>query len=132
MTARWITCVSIAMGLALAASARADDKALDGTWKSVYKAPDGAERTTTFHFKVDGEKVTGTVVGRNNNESTIENGTLKDGILTFTITREMNNNKVTITYSGKFNGEMIKGTSERPAHDDVPVSRREWIAKRDN
>ncbi|MCX6637247.1 MAG: hypothetical protein NT090_19500, partial [Acidobacteria bacterium] len=37
---------------------------INGKWKADYQSPDGEARTTTFTFKVDGEKLTGTATSR--------------------------------------------------------------------
>src|SRR5579863_6132926 len=102
MTARkLIPMFAIALLVALAANVKAADATIDGTWKSTFKTPDGTERTTTFKFKLDGEKVTGTVSGRNNTDTNIDDGaTFKDGTLTFSVTREFNGNKSTTKYTG--------------------------------
>ena len=62
--------------------------------------------------------------GRNNTDTAIEDGKFKDGTLTFTVTREFNGNKFTPKYSGKLDGDTIKGSSERPGQDGGdPVKR---------
>ena len=103
-----------AMAVAVAFSAAvyaADAAKVDGTWKSTFKGPDGTERTTTFKLKQEGDKVTGTVSGRNNTETAIEDGTFKDGTVAFAVTREFQGNKMTTKYSGKLDGDTIKGTT---------------------
>jgi len=132
MTARWTaSLVAIVVALCFSTAARADDKTVDGTWKSTFKAQDGTERTTTFKFKTEGDKITGTASGRNNTDTAIEDGKFKDGTLSFTVTREFNGNKFTIKYSGKLDGDTIKGTSERPGQDGGDPVKRDWEAKRE-
>jgi hypothetical protein len=53
-------------------------------------------------LKQDGDKITGTVTGRNNTESPIENGKIADGAVSFEVTREYNNNKITISTAGNW------------------------------
>ena len=120
----------IVVALAFTSTVRADDT-VAGTWKSTFKATDGTERTTTFVFKLDGDKLTGTVSGRNNTETAIdEGGTFKDGTLTFSVTREANNAKMTTKYTGKLDGDSIKGTSERPGRNGGEPTKRDWTATR--
>ncbi|MDB5355837.1 MAG: hypothetical protein JWN24_2290 [Phycisphaerales bacterium] len=132
MTARWTApLLALVVALAFTASARAADKTIDGTWKSTFKAQDGTERVTTFKLKQEGDKVTGTVSGRNNSESDIQDGKIKDGTITFSVTREFNNNKVTIKYEGKLDGDTIKGTREMPGRDGGDPVKRDFEAKRE-
>ena len=132
MTARWTASfLAIVVALAFTAAARADDKTIDGTWKSTFKAQDGTERTTTYKLKLDGDKVTGTVSGRNNTETAIEDGTFKDGTVSFSVTRTMNSNKVTTKYTGKLDGDTIKGSSERPGQGGGEPVKRDWVATRE-
>jgi hypothetical protein len=132
MTARLTApLLAIVVALAFTAAARADDMPIDGAWKSTFKAQDGTERTTTYKFKLDGDKLTGTVTGRNNTETPIEDGTFKDGTVSFSVTREFNNNKVTIKYTGKLDGDTIKGSSERPGQNGGDPVKRDWTATRE-
>ncbi|HET6251004.1 MAG TPA: hypothetical protein VFE47_25165 [Tepidisphaeraceae bacterium] len=133
MNARW-TAPLLALVALLAFSAvaaKAADATVDGTWKSTFKTQNGTERTTTYKFKLEGNKVTGTISGRNNTETPIEDGTFKDGTLSFSVTREFNNNKVTIKYTGKLDGDTIKGSSERPGANGGDAVKRDWEAKRE-
>src|SRR5437899_1896232 len=59
----WIwACISIAvMGCALSVVAVAAD--VSGKWRAEFTTPDGTQRINTFTFKVDGNKLTGTVAG---------------------------------------------------------------------
>jgi hypothetical protein len=62
-------------------------------------------------LKADGEKLTGTV-GRDERKSDIEEGTFKDGEVSFKVTRERDGQSFTINYKGKLEGDTIKGTVE--------------------
>ncbi|MFL5339908.1 MAG: hypothetical protein ACJ8F7_07145 [Gemmataceae bacterium] len=98
----------------LAGAARADDKASPtGTWKWTVKGQNGQERTVTVKLKAEGDKLTGAMPGRNNQETAIENGTYKDGEISFSVTRERNGTKTTTKYTGKLSGDTIKGKIER-------------------
>jgi hypothetical protein len=84
-----------------------------GTWKMETNF-NGKTRESTLKLKQEGEKVTGVYVGGQNNttESPIENGTYKDGKLSFSVTREFNNNKFTIKYNATITGDTMKGKTE--------------------
>lgn len=120
------------LGLALmgmVTQAQAADKAdPTGTWKWSVTFNDQT-RESTLKLKLDGDKLTGTMLGRNNSETAIENATFKDGQVSFSVTRERNNQKMTIKYSGKLDGDVIKGKSEFERNGQMQS--RDWEAKRE-
>jgi hypothetical protein len=121
------------LALTLAFTAGAADKKSDiaGTWKSSFtNQQSGRVMESTFKLKAEGEKLTGTVSGRNN-DTAIEDGKIKADEVSFQVTREFNGNKVTIKYSGKLDGDTIKGSSERPGQDGGDPVKRDWEAKRE-
>jgi hypothetical protein len=113
----------------LAGLAQAADKPdPTGTWKWSVTFNDQT-RDMTLKLKLDGEKLTGTMVGRNNNETAIEDATFKDGDVAFSVTRERNGQKNTTKYKGKLEGDTIKGKSE--SMRDGQAQSRDWNAKRE-
>lgn len=106
----------LAIGLVglLAGFAGAADKKNDptGTWKWETER-NGQKRTSTLKLKLDGDKLTGSIPGRQNAETSIEDGKFKDGEVSFTVTREMNGNKIVTKYKGKVDGDTLKLTIER-------------------
>jgi hypothetical protein len=112
--------------LGLIGSTQAAD-AVTGTWKWTVTFGDQT-REVSAKLKLDGEKVTGTIPGRNNTETAIENGTFKDGAISFSVTRERDGQKFTSKYSGKVEGDTIKGKIE--SERDGQTRSREWEAKR--
>jgi len=120
------------LGLALmgmVAQAQAADKAdPTGTWKWSVTFNDQT-RESTLKLKLEGDKLTGTMLGRNNSETAIENATFKDGQVSFSVTRERNNQKFTTKYSGKLEGDVIKGKSESERNGEKQS--RDWEAKRE-
>jgi len=99
-----------------------------GTWKWSVTFNDQT-REMSLKLKLDGDKLTGSIPGRNNTETAIENGTFKDGQVSFSVTRERNNQKVTSKYSGKLDGDTIKGKIEGERNGQA--TSRDWEAKRD-
>jgi hypothetical protein len=83
----------------------------------------------TLKLNQDGEKLTGTITGRQGNETEIEDGKVKDDAVSFKVTREFNGNEVVMKYQGKLAGDTIKGDTkfERDGEEQT----REWAAKRD-
>lgn len=132
-----VSAVSLGAILALGflAEAKADDKKADaaGTWTWSMRGRQGRpDQKVTAKFKVDGDKVTGTVsTPRRNgqaNESEIKDGKLKGDELSFSVVRERNGNTITTKYSGKISGDTIKGKIEYEQNGE-PLSRN-WEATR--
>lgn len=92
------------IALLLTAASAAD---INGKWKAEYQSPDGQTRTTTFTFKVDGEKLTGTVAG-STGEVPIQEGKVKEDAISFFAVRNFGGNDVKISYKGKAAGDEIK------------------------
>jgi len=121
-----ITAAMSLLVVCLATPVSAAEASATGTWKWSFTPPNGGQaRETTLKLKQDGEKLTGTVTGRNNTETAIEAGKVKDGEVTFTITRDNNGTKTVTTYKGKLSEDTIKGTIGREGRDPQP-----WEAKR--
>jgi hypothetical protein len=109
-----VVAVAIVLSLSgLISVARADDKkGPTGTWTWEAPGQNGQTRKVTLKLKVEGDKVTGSMPGRNNQETKIDDGTFKDGTIKFTVTRERNGNKSVTSYSGKVDGDTLKLTIE--------------------
>ena len=89
--------------LALVLSITAVAADVSGKWKAEFTTPDGTARSNTFSFKVDGDKLTGTVAGTQD-ETPIQNGKIKGDEISFTAERPCG----TFTYQGKAAGTEIK------------------------
>jgi len=83
--------------------ARAAD--LNGKWKGELNGPDGNPLEITFDFKVDGEKLSGTVANVYG-EETITDGVVKGDDVSFLILA--GGGEFKIAYKGKVDGEQIK------------------------
>ena len=129
-TLKSTTQLAVCIVLTLGFTASAEEKKIDptGTWKSSYTNQDGAVRESTIKLKVEGDKLTGTVSGRNN-DAAIEEGKIKGDEISFQVTREFGGNKVVIKYSGKISGDTIKGKSE--SQRDGQPQTRDWVAKKE-
>lgn len=93
--------VTVAAGTMLAAD-------INGKWKGELDSPDGQKITNTFTFKVDGEKVTGSVhSSRSGTDAPIEDGMLKGDDLSFTLTRAIEGQQMKLRYKGKVKGDEI-------------------------
>jgi hypothetical protein len=108
--------------------ARAADKPdPNGTWKWTVEM-NGQKRDVTLKLKLEKDKLTGTMPGRNNQETAIEDGTFKDGEISFSVTRDRMGTKVTTKYTGKIDGDTLKGKMEFERNGEKMT--REFEAKR--
>jgi hypothetical protein len=117
----------------LTAGVWADDKkdaaSATGTWKSSFTTQGGQTIETKFTLKQDGDKLTGTVTGRDGQETKIENGKVKGSTVSFDVEREFQGQKITFHYSGKVTADSIKGKVEVKRGDQTRS--RDWTAKRE-
>jgi hypothetical protein len=120
-----VTAVVVAFVGFVSATRGADDATGNWKWSSTFN---NNTVESTLKLKQEGEKLTGTYVGRGNTESPIEEGTIKDNVLSFKVTREFNGNKFTIKYSGTLSGDTIKGKTS--FERDGQAQDRDWEAKR--
>jgi hypothetical protein len=99
-----------------------------GTWTwTVEGRNGGAAREMKLTLKQDGEKLTGSMPGRNG-DTEISDGTVKNGELAFKIVRKMNDTEMVTKYTGKLTGDVIKFKSEMDRNGTPQV--REFEAKR--
>ena len=91
----------VVVGMLLAGLAAAAD--VSGKWKAEFTSPDGEQRVNTFTFKVEGEKLSGTVAG-SQDETPIENGKVTGDEISFTAERPFGS----FAYKGKVSGDEIK------------------------
>ena len=113
--------------IVLTAPALAGAADVNGTWKwSVER--NGQTFETTLKIKKEGDKLTGTISGRNNTETPIEDVKCEGDKLSFTVTREFNGNKFVMKYSGDVKDDTIKGKTEMERNGQTQS--RDWEAKR--
>ncbi len=132
MTRRNLLASFVVLAFVFAGVARAaDDKKspIEGTWKWTVQGQNNQSFEQTMKLKMEGDKVTGVILGRNNTETKIDDATFKDGVLAFSVTRERNGNKVTSKYNGKVDGDTIKGKIETERNGQTQS--RDWEAKRE-
>jgi hypothetical protein len=115
--------------LALVGSVLAADKPdPTGTWKWSVTFND-QKRDFTLKLKLDGDKLTGTMIGGNNQETAIDDATYKDGEVSFSVTRERNGQKMTSKYKGKVEGDKLTGKTEFNRNGEAQS--RDWEATRE-
>jgi hypothetical protein len=110
------------VGLLVVAASAAS---VDGKWKAESPGRDGQTRTTNFTFKVDGDKLTGTVSGRQG-DTEISEGKISGDEISFIVVRNFQGEERKIQYKGKVAGDEIKLTVQ--FGPDMPP--RDMVAKR--
>lgn len=103
---------------------------LTGNWKWTAQGRNGPMETTAQLVLKDGAP-SGTISGRMGDVA-IGDASFKDGKIAFTVTREFNGNTFVIKYEGRFEGDEITGTIERPGRDGGTPTKVEWKATRVN
>jgi len=118
--------LSLAGAFVLAATLVAQAADISGKWTAQVPGRDGQTRETTFNFKVDGEKLTGTTTGMNG-DVPITDGSIKGDAVAFNVVANFNGTDVKIVYKGTVAGDEIKFTRQREGSDRPPA---EFVAKR--
>jgi len=99
---------------------------VSGKWTAQVPGRGGQTRETTFNFKAEGSKLTGTVSGMQG-DNPISDGKIDGDNLSFTVAVSFNGNDIKFLYKGKVAGEEIKFTRTREGGDQPP---QEFTAKR--
>ena len=124
-----VTVVRAADAPAAPAPATPAAKDATGTWTWQVEGRDGAKRDISLTLKQDGEKLTGSIsMGGRGGPAEISDGTIKNGELSFKVVRKFNDNEVVTKYSGKLEGDVIKGKSEMERNGQTRTT--EFEAKR--
>jgi hypothetical protein len=122
---KWMALAGL-VSLAIAnVAAAAEDPT--GTWKWSTEFG-GQTREVTLKLKLEGDKLTGAMLGRNDQETPIEEASFKDNVVTFKVTRERGGQKVTSKYTATVSGDTLKGKSE--TERDGQTQTREFEGKR--
>jgi hypothetical protein len=112
----------LALALAATVAASAQSSPAAGEWDAAMNTPGGV-RNFKLTFKVEGEKLTGTV-GRDTGSLPLT-GTAKGNDVQFSYTVNYNGNDLVLTMTGKITGNDIKGTVSFGG-----MAEDEWTAKR--
>ena len=124
-----LAAAALAVGtVGLVGAADKDDPT--GTWKWTGKFGGKKDTDQVLKIEVKDGKVTGTLAG-GKVTLTIEEGTFKDGELTFTATGEQKGEKVVAKCSGKVTGDTVKGTATVDAKGKMKGRPEAFEAKRD-
>ena|SRR2546428_424484 len=99
---------------------------VNGKWTAQVPGRGGQTRETTFTFKAEGEKLTGTVSGMQG-DNPISDGKISGDEISFTVKVSFNGNEITFRYKGKVSGDEIKFTRTVEGADRPP---QEFTAKK--
>ena len=97
------------IGLFLAAAFAAD---VTGKWTGDVPGRGGDATASTFTFKQDGDKLTGSMTGPQG-DIVLKDGKVEGDQISFNTTLEFNGNSIKLLYKGTVAGDSIKMTRER-------------------
>jgi hypothetical protein len=117
-----LSLLAISLFLGVVASAAENPT---GKWTAQVPGRDGQTRETTFTFKLEGDKVTGSMSGMQGAEIPISDGKMTGDTLTFVISMERGGNTMKFNYSGVLSGDEMKMKRE-----GGQGQAREFVAKR--
>lgn len=121
MTKRFLVVMTMFLAVAMLVSA-AD---VSGKWTAQVPGRNDQVRPVNFDFKVDGDKLTGTVSGGQGQPAPIADGKISGDNISFSVTMERGGNTVKQTYTGKVSGNEIQMKRE-----GGQGQAREFVAKR--
>ena len=96
---------TLLLGLALAAD-------ISGKWAGDMPGRGGDTTPTTFTFKVDGEKLTGSMTGPQG-DIPLQEGKVAGNQISFSTTLDFGGNSIKILYKGTVSGDQVKMSRER-------------------
>src|SRR3989442_1684633 len=85
---------------------------IDGTWRWIFTMPDGATSRPKLILATENGKLTGTTSFRPGTETPITNAVLQGDAVSFQVIRERDGQEIVTTYTGTWNGKIIKGKVE--------------------
>jgi hypothetical protein len=85
---------------------------ISGKWTGDMPGRGGETASTTFNFKADGEKLTGTMTGPQG-DIPLQEGKVAGNQISFSTTLDFGGNSVKIVYKGTLSGDQMKMSRER-------------------
>ncbi|MDR2673478.1 MAG: hypothetical protein LBC18_01045 [Opitutaceae bacterium] len=99
-----------------------------GVWKFEFEGPRGRKLESTLTLKLDGGRLGGAIDNRGGRVK-ISDARLEGDQVSFNVVHKIRLRKFAINYSGRLDGDTIKGTVSTKARDGGMRSR-EWEARR--
>jgi hypothetical protein len=119
---------SVACAVLLAASlAHAGDPT--GAWKWTIQSPTGDAIDVSLKLELKDGKLSGDYSSRFG-PAPIRDASFKDEVVAFSVERELGGDKFTVKYSGKLDGDSIKGVVELPDFGGGGPVKMDWNATR--
>jgi hypothetical protein len=100
----------------------------DGSWQWHFTMPDGSQVHPKLKLKQNGATLTGTSILRPGTETRITNGIVNGDDVQFEVVRERNGIAATTRYSGKRDGDIIRGKVESNWTGEIKTY--DWEARR--
>lgn len=97
-----------------------------GKWSAQMPGRDGNTREVAMNFKVEGDKLTGTIGGQRG-DAEISDGKVSGDEISFSVVREFQGNQVKLNYTGHVSGDEIHFKVQREGGEG---NSREFTAKR--
>ena len=116
----------VLVGLGAIAAWAAD---VTGKWVAEVPGREGQTMQMIFNFKVEGDKLTGTI-STPRGESPISDGKIQGDEISFVQVIEFGGNQMKFIYKGKVSGDEIRVTREREGGQGPGPRAREFVAKR--
>src|ERR1017187_10517549 len=101
--------MACSLGLLLTLAIAAD---ISGKWTGDMPGRGGDTAPTTFTFKVDGDKLTGSMTGAQG-EMPLQEGRIAGDQISFSTAFDAGGNSIKILYKGTVSGDQMKMTRER-------------------
>lgn len=99
-----------------------------GTWKFTAEGPNGRSAESVLTLNWANQQLTGTIDNRAG-KAEIKNATFAGDVVTFTVERKIRRRSFTAHYTGKLEGDTIKGTIQatgrKKSSGEIP-----WLAER--
>lgn len=105
--------------LSFAAAAFAGDPT--GTWKFTAEGPNGRSVESTLVLKLEGQNLSGTMENKAG-KTDIADAKFANDELSFTVDRKIRRRTLEIRYSGKLEGDAIKGTIQTTGREGKAIS----------
>ncbi len=120
--------VTALLGILSVAAVAAD---VTGKWTADAPGRGGNTVKTTFTFKADGSKLTGTMENANGNPVDIADGKVDGDTISFNVVRSFGGNEIKLAFKGTVSGSEIKFTRSIEGFDGAPPPV-EFTAKKAN
>ncbi|WP_068772407.1 hypothetical protein OH491_07455 [Termitidicoccus mucosus] len=119
-------CITAFILCAAALACNASDPS--GVWKFEFEGAQGRKLESTLTLKLDGSQLSGTIDNRGGKVE-ISDAKFEGDQVSFNVVHKIRLRKFTTSYSGRLDGDTIKGTVSTKGRDGQMKSR-DWEAKR--